>query len=80
MVYGLREGRGEFIDLILPVEHQRGWAYHEVFRVFIRVLIMLEESKRLHSLTQTHIIGEYSTPAGFIQEFQPLESGKLVRS
>ena len=70
--------RGELLAFLLPVQHQRRRADDEAGQLLPALLHGQQVAEHLHSLTQTHIVGQNAAHAVAIQCAQPAVAVPLV--
>ncbi|MNI24386.1 hypothetical protein D3C73_780030 [compost metagenome] len=78
------QGRCKALQFPLPVPQQRGWAenQHRLTLFFRRCgqRAIQQAGNYLHSLSQTHVIGQTDAEAQTAQRGQPLKPSFLIRS
>src|SRR5205814_5643473 len=60
---------------ILPVCHQRCWAYHEGRAI---ALVRAEKRERLHRFTKTHLVGQDAAEIVRRETREPFEADTLI--
>ena len=70
--------RGELLAFLLPVQHQRRRADDEAGQLLPALLHGQQVAEHLHSLTQTHIVGQNAAHAVAVQRAQPAVAVPLV--
>ncbi len=71
----------ELLEFDLPIEHDTGWGYHEMWAPNAFVASeMSKERDSLDGLAQTHLVCKNAIDAVRVQASQPLEADLLVRS
>ena len=70
--------RRELLAFLLPVEHQRCRADDEAGQALAAFLHGQQVAEHLHSLTQTHIVGQNAAHAVAVQRAQPAVTVPLI--